>query len=560
MGTEAPLRSAIHAMVLYAFFWSSPPLAYGQTMSLNGMVVSPHPMSAQAGLLILQQGGNAFDAAVATAATAAVVDRIANGSLGGVGGYAMIYHAETKRVRALDYVGAAPRAARLELFLDGARLWDTGHPSRDSFRGPVVPGNLAALAALLETYGTMSWSEVLAPAIEYAEKGVAVTPRMHDAYAGVPTGRYPYGASIWYEKDGRPVPVGGILKQTDLAATLRRIARDGPGVLYGGELAEQIVAYFEEKGGIFTIEDFAEYRALWRDPIVTSYREFEVYGHPPGSGGMTVLQTLNILEHFDVAALGHNTPDFLHLMSEALKLAFIDDDLYNTGKDYAEIPLDRLLSKEYSKARAARIDLDKAQFYPAVKPGSMTSEHTINHTVVDRHGNVVTMTQTSMQPTAAVPGTGIAFNSGMSYFSLDPDDINVIEGGQRPRFVMSPTIVLRHGRPYLALGSGGGWTIPQTVLQVLVRVLDFDLSAHEAVTAPRFALFHLANAIPYMEGTDLQLERGVLESAQEALTARGHRLRTPGGHIGLLNAIRIDPRTGVLSGGGLLPEAYVAAW
>ena len=139
MGTEAPLRSAIHAMVLYAFFWSSPPLAYGQTMSLNGMVVSPHPMSAQAGLLILQQGGNAFDAAVATAATAAVVDRIANGSLGGVGGYAMIYHAETKRVRALDYVGAAPRAARLELFLDGARLWDTGHPSRDSFRGPVVP-------------------------------------------------------------------------------------------------------------------------------------------------------------------------------------------------------------------------------------------------------------------------------------------------------------------------------------------------------------------------------------------------------------------------------------
>ena len=253
MGTEAPLRSAIHAMVLYAFFWSSPPLAYGQTMSLNGMVVSPHPMSAQAGLLILQQGGNAFDAAVATAATAAVVDRIANGSPGGCGRLRddlprrkrSRFARSTTWERHLERLGRSSSSTELD-------SGDTGHPSRDSFRGPVVPGNLAALAALLETYGTMSWPEVLAPAIEYAEKGVAVTPRMHDAYAGVPTGRYPYGASIWYEKDGRPVPVGGILKQTDLAATLRRIARDGPGVLYGGELAEQIVAYFEEKGGIFT--------------------------------------------------------------------------------------------------------------------------------------------------------------------------------------------------------------------------------------------------------------------------------------------------------------------
>ena len=257
------------------------------------MVVSPHPISAQAGLHILQQGGNAFDAAVATAATAAVVDRLANGSLGGVGGYAMIYHAETGQVRALDYVGAAPIAARPELFVDGVRLWDKGHPTRDSFRGPIVPGNLAALAALLETYGTMSWSEVLAPAIEYAEEGVAIIPRIHRAYAGVPTKRYPYGASIWYEKDGQPVPVGGVLKQPDLATTLRLIASKGPGIFYGGELAEQIVSYFQDNGGIFSVEDFSKYRALWRKPIVTNYRGFEVYGHPPGSGGMTVLQTFS---------------------------------------------------------------------------------------------------------------------------------------------------------------------------------------------------------------------------------------------------------------------------
>ena len=560
MNRRIPFHTVTVALALSAFLVFPASFVFGQTKSLNGMVVSPHPISAQAGLHILQQGGNAFDAAVATAATAAVVDRLANGSLGGVGGYAMIYHAETGQVRALDYVGAAPIAARPELFVDGVRLWDKGHPTRDSFRGPIVPGNLAALAALLETYGTMSWSEVLAPAIEYAEEGVAIIPRIHRAYAGVPTKRYPYGASIWYEKDGQPVPVGGVLKQPDLATTLRLIASKGPGIFYGGELAEQIVSYFQDNGGIFSVEDFSKYRALWRKPIVTNYRGFEVYGHPPGSGGMTVLQTLNILEYFDVAALGHNTPEFVHLVSEALKLAFIDDDRYNTGKDYAEIPLDRLLSKKYARTQADRIDLNKAQFYPPVKPGSMTSEHTINHTVVDRQGNIVTMTQTSMQPTVAVPDTGIAFNSGMSYFSLDPDDINIIEGGQRPRFVMSPTIVIRNNRPYLALGSGGGWTIPQTVLQVLVRVLDFDLGAHDAVTAPRFALYHLSNAIPYMEGTDLQLERGGLDSALEDLTAMGHRLRTSGGHIGLLNAIQIDPRTGALSGGGMLPEAHVAAW
>jgi gamma-glutamyltranspeptidase/glutathione hydrolase len=533
---------------------------HAQNMSLNGMVVSPHPMAAQAGLRILQQGGNAFDAAVATAAVAGVVDRLANGSFGGVGGYALIYDRKTQRVRALDYIGTAPAAATIERFTEGSRLWDTAQPVRDSFMAPIVPGNLAGLAALLEGYGTMSWTQVLAPAIEYAEQGVVVIPRLNRAYAESAVARYPYGASIFF-KEGKAWPVGEVLKQPDLAKTLRSIANGGPKVLYGGELAEKFAAYFQENGGILTVKDFADYRALWRDPLVTSYRGYTVYSHPPGSGGMTVLQTLNTLERFDVAATGHNTPEFIHLVTEALKLSFIDDDAFNTGKDYAQIPLDRLLSKEYAANQAARIDRTKAQFYPPARLGSRTSNHTINHTVVDKDRNVVTMTQTSMQSMVVVPETGVAFNSGMSYFSLDPADVNRIEGSQRPRFVMSPSIVMRYGEPYVALGAGGGWTIPQTILQVLVRFLDFGMDAHDAVKAPRFTLSYLGNSIPYLPGTDLVLEREVPVEVESALRAMGHRLRSRDDRsTNMLNAIQIYSRSGALSAGADPREAHAAGW
>ena len=555
-------RTVVLTSAMLVFFlgfeWSG--AVRGQNMALDGMVVSPSPMAAQAGLRILREGGNAFDAAVATAAVAAVTDTPGNGSLGDSGGYAMIYDAKKREVRSLDYIGAAPAAARPEMFTEGSRLWDRAHPARDSYLGTLVPGSLAGMAALLEDYGTMSWEEVLAPAIEYAEKGFVVTPKTNRQHGRSNIALYPYGASIFF-KNGRAWPVGDVLKQPDLARTLRRIASEGPAVFYGGSLAVEFVEHFEKNGGILTVEDFANYRALWKEPISTSYRDYRVYSPPPGSGGMTVLQALNVLERYDVAALGHNTPAFLHLVAETLKLAFVDDDAFNTGKDYAEVPLDRLLSKEYAKSQAERIDLAKAQFYPAVRrPGTTDlTNHTINHVVVDRDRNVVTMTETSMHARVAVPGTGVTFNQGMCYFSLDPDDINLIEGGQRPRFVMSASIVMRHGKPYVALGSGGGWTIPQTILQVILRAIDFDMDAHEAVTAPRFALRYLGNSIPYIPGTELRVEQGALEATEEALAALGHRLAAPTERIGGLSAIQIYPGTGVLSGGADPRQEQVAA-
>jgi len=535
-------------------------------MGLNGMVVTSHPMAAQAGLRILQQGGNAFDAAVAAAATLAVVEPLMSG-LGGVGGYALIYSSKEKAVRSLDFIGAAPRAATPDLFVAGARLWDRAHPARDSFVAPVVPGHLAGWASLLERYGTMSWRQVLAPAIEYAERGFAVTPAVSSPFAdpgfGGAVGRYPYGASIFF-KDASPRPPADVLKQPDLARTLEVIAADGPAAFYGGALAARIVEFFRSNGGILALEDFAEYRARWVEPLSTTYRDMVVYSQPPGGSGMTVLQALNILECFDLAALEHNSVPFVHLIAEALKLAFADEDAFNTGKDHARIPLERLLSKQYAKQQAGRIDRSRAQFLPPVLRGRHTPgvEHTTHHTVVDRDRNVVSITQTLMLPAGmVVPGTGIIFNNGMSYFSLDPDDPNRVEGGQRPRFVMSPTIVMRHGTPYFALGSAGGWTIPQTIVQVLVRALDFGMDAHEAVAAPRFVLRYVGNSIPYMPGTDLVLERGFPEEAARQLAALGHRLPEPARRLGMLNAIKIYPRLGVLSGGAdARREGHAAGW
>ena len=539
----------------------------GQVMAVNGMVVSSHPMATEAGLRILQQGGNAFDAAVAVAATLGVVEPLMSG-LGGVGGYALIYDSKKQQIRSLDFIGAAPAATRPELFTAGARLWDRAHPARDSFVAPVVPGNLAGWGALRDQYGTMTWSQLLAPAIEYADKGFVVTPAVREGFEagdfGGAVGRYPYGASIFF-KDGKPWPSADVLKQPNLASTLRAIATGGPAVFYGGALGKRFADFFQANGGLLSAKDFADYRARWQDPLHITYRDYDVYSEPPGGSGMTVLQTLNILEQFDLRAREHNSPEFVHLVAEAMKLAFVDEDAFNTGKTYAKIPLDRLLSKAYAKQQAARIDLAKPQFYEPAKrpaPTNPAFQHTTNHTVVDRDHNVVVITQTLMLPAGVVvPETGVIFNNGMSYFSVDPQDINYIEAGQRPRFVMSPTIITNHGQPYFALGSAGGWTIPQTIVQVALRALDYGMDAHDAVKAPRFVLQYLGNSIPYFPGTDLRLEKGFTDQTRSGLTAKGHRLLDQEGWLGMLNGIMIYPRTGVLSGGAdARREGHASGW
>lgn len=535
-----------------------------QSVGQNGMVSTSHPLASQAGLRILQHGGNAVDAAIAAAAVLAVANPFMAG-LGGVGGYALIHDAKTGKTEALDFIGDAPKAATLEMFR-GDKLWDFSKRATDGYLAPLVPGILAGWAAMHERYGSLTWAQILAPAIEYAERGFPVTPAVTRSMT---TGemskarRYPYGRSL-FAKGDEVVQPGEIWVQKDLAATLKAIAAKGTAEFYKGDIARKIAKHFRENGGLITEEDLASYQPRWSEPIWTTYRGYRVATHRPGSSGMTILQWLNVLEGFDLEAMGRNSADYVHLVAEAEKLGFLDDDRYNTGKAQATIPLEKLISKEYAAEQRAKIDRRQARYYPPVSPATISSlgEHTNHHTVIDKHHNIVTITQTLMYASGvAVPETGLFFNNGMCYFSLEPSDANRIEGSERPRFVMSPTIVFRIDKPYIAVGAAGGWTIPQTILQTILNVIDFRMEIGRGAAGPRFILRYLENSIPYVPGTDLSLDAGFAADVRKELEARGHRLieareaDAAGGSGNVLNAILIDPRSGALWGAG-----GVATW
>ncbi len=538
--------------------------ASGQAIGRNGMVATHHPLATSAGLRILQQGGNAVDAANASAAVLAVVNPFMCG-LGGVGGYALVYDAKTGKTEALDFIGNAPRSATADMFY-GDRLWDFSRLATDGYLAPVVPGILAGWAALHDRYGSMTWAQILAPAIEYAENGFPVTSAVA---AQMVTGdfgkvlRYPYGRSLFSKPGGGPLQGGDTWIQRDLAETLKAVAAKGPAEFYRGEIAKKIARHMRENGGLITEEDLAAYEAKWSEPISTTYRGYRVLTHRPGSSGMTILQWLNVLEGFDLEAMGRNSADYIHTVAEVEKLGFLDDDRYNDGKLTAQVPLQKLLSKEYAASQRARIDRNKAAFYPPYRPSSISKlgEHTNHHTVIDKNHNIVTMTQTLMYPSGvAIPGTGLFLNNGMCYFSLDPNDPNRIQGGARPRFVMSPTIVFRFDKPYFATGAAGGWTIPQTVLQTILNIIDFRLPPERAAGGPRFILRFLANSIPYVPGTDISVDTGISAEVRKQLEARGHRIIPPredvaGESPAPLNTILIDPKSGALWGGG-----GVATW
>ena len=497
-----------------------------QSIGRGGMVATSHALASEAGLQLLQRGGNAFDAAIAAGAVLAVVNPFMAG-MGGVGGYALIYDAKTGKTEALDFIGTAPKSATLEHF-QGDKLWDFSKRATDGYSAPLVPGIVAGWAALHKRGASKSWAEILAPAIAYAEKGFPVTPAV---VSSMTTGdmskvrRYPYGRSLFAREGAGTVQPGDMWVQNDLAATLKAIATEGPDTFYKGRVAKLIASHMAQNGGLLTAEDLASYTAVWSEPISTTYRGFKVMTHRPGSSGMTILQWLNVLEQYDLEAMERNSPEYIHLVTEVMKLGFLDDDRHNTGKSGAKVPLDRLLSKAYTAEQRARVNLTKAQYYPAASASTISSlgEHTNHHTVIDGNHNIVTMTETLMYASGvAVPDTGLFLNNGMCYFSLDPKDPNRVEGGARPRFVMAPTIVFRQERPYFATGAAGGWTIPQTILQTILNVIDFRLEVGRAAGGPRFILRFLENSIPYVPGTDLALDTGMPPERRKQLEALGH--------------------------------------
>ncbi|MGH9345836.1 MAG: gamma-glutamyltransferase [Vicinamibacterales bacterium] len=515
------------------------PLITGQ----NGIVTSNHPLASAAGMRILMAGGNAFDAAVATAAATSVVDP-ANSTLGG-NGFATIYVARTREVRTLNYFGTAPKASRPERFTKAAL--------NEGILASPVPSNLRGYDELLKTYGTKPLAEVLSPAIELAERGFVVDRSFSRqiARAADTFRKYPSTARV-YLPGGQPPAEGTIFRQPDYARTLKQVAAKGAGDFYSGDLARRIAAFYAAEGGILGLDDLREYQAKWVDPISITYRGYTIYTQPPNSSAIAMLAELNIMEGFDNARLGHNSAPYLHRFMEAMRLALADRNRFVADTDAVAVPIERLLAKPYAAARRRTIDPGRAA--PVMHPGDLASTpdgDTTHLTVVDKDGNMAALTQTlggSFGSIVVVGDTGLFFSNQMRHMHLEPDSPSKIRGGIRPRSNQSPTVILKDGQPFMAVGSPGGDGIWQRLAQVIVNVLDFDMTIQEAAAAPR-----VGYGGPQETGTAItpvwRVEDRVSPGVVRALEAMGHQIRLVPSEGGAVNGVVRDPRTGALTGG-----------
>jgi gamma-glutamyltranspeptidase/glutathione hydrolase len=510
---------------------------------LNGMVTTNQPLASAAGLRVLMKGGNAFDAAVAAAAATSVVDP-AMSTLGG-NGFATIYVAKTREVKALNFFGTAPQAARPEIF-DDEKL-------NIGVLASPIPSNLRGYQALLEQYGTMKLADVLETAIELAERGFVVTPEFARSIqrAQVHFKKFPTSARV-YLPGGAPPVVGSLFVQADYARTLRQIAARGADDFYRGDLARRIAGFYREQGGILTLKDLAQYEAKWFAPISIPYRGHVIYTQPPNSSAVAALQQLNILRQLDVAALGFGTAPFLHYFMEATRLSLADRNRWVADSDAVAVPVAALLSEAHARRQLSRIDPNKAAaVIDYTELASDPAGNTTHLTVVDRAGNMVALTQTlggSFGSYVVVGDTGLLFSNQMRHMHLDPQSPSKIRGGVRPRSNQSPTIVLRDGVAVMALGSPGGDAIWQRVAQTLVNVIDFGMNMQEAVSAPRFTYGGSLETESLLKPI-WDVEDRVPREAIERLRAMGHEVRVVASEGGAVNGVSRDPKTGVLSGG-----------
>lgn len=456
----------------------------------NGMVSAGRYEAAQAGIKIMKKGGNAIDAAVAVGFAIGVCEPYTSG-LGG-GGFMIARVAETGENIFIDFREVAP-------ILASTKMWNIGTDGKiidneNAIGGKSigVPGEVAGLIYALEHYGTLPLEEVMEPAIEIAENGFIVSPLFAANINLFLKHLKKYEASRKiYLKSGRQYEAGDILRNPDLANTLRKIAKGGKDAFYKGEIAESIVKAAREVNGIITMEDFANYKVQIRKPLCGSYRGYEIISSPPpSSGGTHVIQMLNILENFDIGAMEVNSPEYLHLMSEVFKICYADRAQYMADTDYIKVPLDGLASKEYARKLAEKIDINKAKDYKCDDPWMYEHEDTTHFSIADKHGNLVAVTQTINHffgSCVVADGTGILLNDQMADFSVEADKQNSVEPGKKPLSSMSPTIILKSGEPFAALGSPGGSRIISTVTQLISKLIDHKMQVQDAVDSPRIS-------------------------------------------------------------------------
>ena len=508
----------------------------------RGMVVAPEREAASAGLSVLRRGGNAVDAAVATAFALSVTYPRA-GNLGG-GGF-LLYRTPDGGHEALDFRETAPRALTPAAFRDASGKV-VQRKAQEGGLAIAVPGSVAGLAEAHKRWGSRPWAELIQPAIELAEAGVVISPTSAGFFAqeNARLAADPAAKAI-FTKDGAPFPEGARLVQKDLAKTLRAIAASGPKAFYEGTVAEAIAKADVATGGVMTLEDLAAYRPAIREPIVGSYRGRKVVAFPPpSSGGIVLLQALGMLERFDLAASGPGSSLTLHRIAEALRRAFADRSRYLGDPDYVQMPVAALLDPAYVRARGATIRDDRATPSSKVRPGLPPREEggqTLHLSVADARGGAVALTSTlnSWFGAAIVaPGTGVLLNNEIddfalpgavaNQFGLTGEDANAVAGGRRPLSSMCPAIVesAQGGRPMLILGSPGGPRIISSVLQTIVHVIDDGMTLQEALDEPRIHHQWLPDAIAIER-------RGFSADVLDGLRRRGHVLapRDPIGNV-----------------------------
>jgi len=561
-------------------------------------VSSMRSQATEAARRILEAGGNAFDAAVAGQAVLGLTDFADNGL--GSDAVVLVYVAQEKKVYSVNAEPRAPKLATIEWYErnNGGKL-----PESDGLLSGGLPGVVDAWYVLLDRWGTMSFEQVLGPAINLAENGFPLGESSAEDIANTKKIlKYPTTVKI-YRPDGKLPKPGDVFRNRDLARTLQKLveaeqagkskgrhealkaARDR---FYKGDIARDLASFSEANGGLFRYNDFAEYTAEVEIPVSIDYRGYRIYKNPSASQGPTELIALNLLEGFDLKALGHNSPDFLHTNVEAMKLAMGDREKYLGDQDFIKIPYEGLLSKGYARERRSLIDPQKASL--ELRPGSPekfvknasasnvrlrpvlsgTASHdgdTSYIAVVDKDRNMVSFEPSlhSSFGTGVVMGsTGLSFNCRGDYYSLLRGEANALEPGKRPRSTLQSTLVLKEGQPYAILGSPGGDDQVMRTMQTLINLVDFGMNIQQAIEAPRWSTRSFpASPFPHtMYPGDMAVEARIPEATREALIARGHKLRVqPAWSMGSNAGIVVDPITGVLSAGAdPRVEAYAWAW
>ena len=484
----------------------------------NGVIATGRAECTEIGLEILKQGGNAVDAAVAVGFALGVCEQQSSG-IGG-GGFMTLRLADTGEVFFIDFRDRSAAAASLDMWTVNPDGSVANEENKIGGKAVAVPGDVKGLLYALETWGTMSREAVMAPAIQMAEEGFTVshiTSRdIKDAYRAIIA--YDSTADIYLDEDWMPFEAGDIIKNPDLAHSLRLIADQGEEVFYRGEIAEKIVAAVQADGGCLTLEDFANYDIHVAEPVHGTYRGCDIYSsNLPSSGGTIIVEMLNILENFDVGAMDPESPAYFHLLSEVMKLCYADRARYMGDPEYVDVPVTGLIDKAYAQGLADKIDMNRSQIYGAGDPWPFESDSTTSYAILDAAGNMVAVTKTvdaTFASALVAEGTGILLNDTLFDFSTDPESPNVVAGNKRPLSSMSPTLVLKDGQPVLALGAPGSTRIISGVFQVITKVIDHGMDVQDAIDAVRM----------HDDFGTLILERRVSQETIDALRRMGHEL------------------------------------